>query len=136
MVQTVEQKQRIGRHVWDKSGANVTVNQPKTIFVLRTEHLEQDLAKIDLMLGGDGSSEAKVLHKNEWNKDNGMAPNKTLSPHGRSNLCKALCDEIQIYKMLLHLAVNIDPVSEKQSLDELLLSCPNEGRHVRDCRAD
>ena len=30
----------------------------------------------------------------------------------------ALCNEIQLYKKLLHMAVNIDAENEKQSLDE------------------
>ena len=136
LVQTVEYEQRIYPRIGNRTDANVTAKQPKIIFALRTEHLEQDWARTDLMLGGDGSSEEKVPHKNEWNTENGMTPNKTLSYVGRSNLCKALCEEIQIYKMLLHLAVNIDPVSEKQSLNELLHSCPNESRQIKDCKVD
>lgn len=89
-----------------------------------TEHLEEDWTKINLLLGGTRSDErgggeagGSVWRKNDWTDESTIVPNKTLSAVGRLNLCRALCDEIQIYKTLLHLAVNIDDDGEKESLD-------------------
>lgn len=139
-----------------QNGANINYNsrnysrasekRNKNIFVIRTEHLENDWTTIDVMLGGNGTEGMPILHKNTWSKNinnsrrgiqiNGPSntPNKTLSRRGRLNLCRALCDEIQIYKKLMRLAVNIDVGSEKQSLDELLHTCPNETREVKVCQ--
>ena len=110
---------------------------------------------IDRMLGGDESdsdsdsnsnsdhnshsSNVKSLRKNSWGEGTGksssskVVPNKTLSYAGRSNLCRALCNEIQIYKDLLHLAINIDRDGENESLDELIATYPDESREIRDC---
>eukprot|EP00554_Chaetoceros_debilis_P007731 CAMPEP_0194077440 /NCGR_PEP_ID=MMETSP0149-20130528/4063_1 /TAXON_ID=122233 /ORGANISM="Chaetoceros debilis, Strain MM31A-1" /LENGTH=409 /DNA_ID=CAMNT_0038758463 /DNA_START=644 /DNA_END=1873 /DNA_ORIENTATION=- len=129
-----------------------------TIYAIRTEHLEEDWGVIDRMLGGDNSDVKKPLRKNSWGKQGGTGtgtgtgkssssskvadvdmdmvhgvPNKTLSYAGRLNLCHALCNEIQIYKQLLHLAINIDHHRENESLDELIATCPDERREIRDC---
>lgn len=119
----------------------------KQIFIIRTEHANEDWNNIDIMLGGDGTSiipqTNKFSHRHleriktyeHWGfpiKD-GTPPNKTLSVSGRLNLCHALCEEIQIYKKLLFWALNLDEQSRRQSLDELLVSCPNESRLVREC---
>ena len=114
------------------SGNDTTAN--KTIFALRTEHLEMDWATINLLLGSN--EEFEILRKNVWSKNESSTfRNETLSHIGRLNLCHALCDEIQIYKKLLHLAINIDKDSESQSLDELLLTCPSESRNIRRCNS-
>jgi hypothetical protein len=87
---------------------------------------------INVLLGGN--EEFEIMQKNVWSKnEDSTFRNETLSHLGRLNLCHALCDEIQIYKKLLHLAINIDEASESQSLDELLFSCPNEIRSIRRC---
>ena len=123
-----------------------------TIYAIRTEHLEEDWGVIDRMLGGDESDSdsnsdsdsshslnVKSLRKNSWREGTGksssskVVPNTTLSYAGRSNLCRALCNEIQIYKELLHLAINIDRDGENESLDELIATCPDESREIRDC---
>lgn len=122
-----------------------------TIYAIRTEHLEEDWREIDRILGGAGSgsgsdsnsshsSNVKSLRKNSWggggtgkSSSSKVGPNKTLSYAGRSNLCRALCNEIQIYKGLLQLAINIDRDGENESLDELIATCPDESREIRDC---
>mmetsp|Transcript_15011 Transcript_15011/g.17128 ORF Transcript_15011/g.17128 Transcript_15011/m.17128 type:complete len:425 (+) Transcript_15011:192-1466(+) len=122
-------------------------SKQKTIFVIRTEHLEQDWQTINIMLGDkNGTSGIHVPHKNKWSRTtetNQSTPtlaapnptqNKTLSQRGRLNLCRALCEEIQIYKKLLGLALNLDEKSEKRSLGELIISCPNESRKIRECK--
>lgn len=41
-------------------------------------------------------------------------------------LCQALCNEIQVYKMILGLAQNLSEDQVYQSLDALALKCPVE----------
>ena len=74
-----------------------------------------------------------VETKNNFAESIAHGPNKTLSLDGRKNLCRALCDEIQLYKRLLNSATNLDAKMKQASMDELLRSCPNELREVRDC---
>lgn len=67
-------------------------------------------------------------------------PNKTLSEMGRNNLCHALCEEIQNYKrsnpITCHFIKNININDEGDSLDKLLMTCPNKvvrtGTHCGD----
>ena len=56
---------------------------------------------------------------NKWSEAGTTIPNKTLSDAARSNISRALCQEIQVYKKILRLAVNIDLDDEGVSLDEL-----------------
>ena len=121
-------------HMLNGSRAATTeMMREKNIFAIRTEHLQRDWETIEVMLGSSNSTGISVLHKNEWNNNSSSSPNKALSRQGRLNLCKALCEEIQIYKQLLQLAVNIDAEREDESLDELLQTCPNESRQVKAC---
>jgi hypothetical protein len=127
-----------------------TRKKKKYIFVIRSEHALQDWNTIDIMLGGNGTTNEIPLkntlssnthHRNKtrtttarsyWGFEPKDIPNKTLSEIGRNNLCHALCDEIQIYKRVLSLAVNLSHKTD-DSLDELLMTCPNEIRDVRRC---
>jgi len=74
---------------------------------------------------------SKKERRSEMNMD--ARSNRTLTAKVRMHLCNALCNEIQIYKRLLLAAENLDKVSRKESMDELLLSCPNELSEVTSC---
>ena len=115
-----------------KEGSHAT----KMMYAIRTEHLEHDWTTIDRMLGGgakDNNTTFTFVHKNKWSEVGTRIPDKTLSNAARSNICRALCEEIQIYKQMLRLAVNINADEEQISLNELLGSCPRESREIRDC---
>mmetsp|Transcript_15654 Transcript_15654/g.24118 ORF Transcript_15654/g.24118 Transcript_15654/m.24118 type:complete len:139 (-) Transcript_15654:268-684(-) len=76
-----------------------------------------------------------VKHKNGFkNHENINSNNETKQPYSsflsipaRQNLCRALCREIQIYKQLLQLAINLDEMDKEVSLSELEELCPNRG---------
>ena len=131
--------------------------QQIVLYTLRTEHLEEDWNEINVLLGGSANTYRRV-HKNDWRRiynstrddpkqQNAQHPRqhqnvdqvsdpdttRTLSALGRSNLCRALCEEIQIYKKMLRLAVNLHDQHWNASLDELLRTCPQETREVRTC---
>jgi hypothetical protein len=116
------------------------------VYVIRSEHAVNDWNVIDRLLGGTGEDGEAMLHNNEFGdtstsvKEEGRSEmkmdtrsNRTLTEKGRLNLCNALCDDIQVYKRLLLAAENLDEGIRKESIDELLLSCPNELSEVRSC---
>lgn len=45
-----------------------------------------------------------------------------------TNLCRGLCEEIQVYKEILHRAENLRPDEIAQSMDELSAQCPTEAQ--------
>jgi hypothetical protein len=102
----------------------------KEIFAIRTEHTWDDWIKIDSMLGGTGKLEKLPNSKNNFGE---KPKNLTLDEGGRDNLCRALCNEIQIYKQLLQMAKNLCREDKQQSLAELLETCPKETEGVTTC---
>lgn len=127
----------------DEDDSSIIPEQPVTMYAIRSEHLEHDWTTIDGLLGSGSQPQEDadtvraaalvVPRKNDWNDQGPSVPNTTLSMTGRTNLCRVLCHEIQIYKELLHLAVNFNAHDVAQSLDELITTCPNEPREVREC---
>jgi hypothetical protein len=53
-------------------------------------------------------------------------PRRYLSDRAQTLLCAALCDEIQVYKRILRMAVNLKESDVQESIDELRESCPLE----------
>ncbi|EJK53728.1 hypothetical protein THAOC_26772, partial [Thalassiosira oceanica] len=106
-----------------------------TVYGIRAEHLERDWTTANRLVGAKESrasnrrdGDLAAPRKNSWSD-----PDRELSAIGRANLCRTLCDEIQIYKELLHLANNLDEQDVSESLDELVTTCPDEPREVRRC---
>jgi hypothetical protein len=56
-----------------------------------------------------------------------------LSDEGRTNLCSALCEEIQVYKKLLIMAHNFDESQIRESIAEVVDVCPRETYEIREC---
>jgi len=68
-----------------------------------------------------------VEHKiNSFQHDPLQVTNKTISRQGLANLCYALCHEIQIYKKILKISINLSELDLQQSLKELHQICPKE----------
>jgi hypothetical protein len=99
------------------------VPDPK-IAVIRTEHLEEDWNGLEKgLLSGSPTIDVKFPRKNASPK---RSQDLELSERARQNLCDALCEEIQVYKKLLHRSVNLDAEAIQVSLNELKESCPVE----------
>ena len=97
------------------------------IYALRTEHLAKDWVTIDRMLGGDGSvPENLIVPQNSANHKDLRVTDHHTTEVGVRNLCRALCEEIQIYKQLLARAVNLGPEDLAESMEELRRQCPEE----------
>lgn len=105
--------------------------RPPSLFVLRTEHLEEDWKGF--------SSEELFRYVNirnvppAVNATNHDVFNYTETKRYWKNLCYVLCPEIQLYKKILHFSLNLDTIQVEKSIDELALLCPDEASDVRDC---
>ena len=69
-----------------------------------------------------------TIHDSSHRDDDDHQNNKNralvLSPQARALLCRALCQEMQVYRQILHRAVNLTPRDVQVSLQELADSCP------------
>lgn len=105
------------------------------VYALRVEHLQQDWSTIDLMLGGTGIFSPVMETKQNAADTKPLAikdHNMTLA--GTLHLCRALCDEIQVYKRLLLRAMNLQAPDVAISIAELVKMCPMEmDMHPRVC---
>ena len=119
------------RPLLDESHARPQIDDDKEIFVVRVEHMDDDWRKIDKMVGGTGETVPSDLTDGSANfgstsDEHLLATNATLSEAGALNLCRVLCREIQVYKMLLYRAANLDMDNFNQSMMELRQYCPEE----------
>ena len=99
------------------------------IYAIRMEHLHHDWSVVDQMLGGDGIVPS-ALHQRQ-NAAQIKPLLRVRNPHafseeGRRNLCRALCEEIQVYKQLLVRAIDLSEEDVTTSLEELQQQCPEE----------
>ena len=58
---------------------------------------------------------------------------RSLTDEARTNLCAALCRNIQTYKRILYRAVNLDLEQVRKSIEEVVEACPEETFGVREC---
>jgi hypothetical protein len=104
-------------------------DEGKKVLVIRTEHMENDWNSAEVVLGGQPESVAFP----RCNQAKSKAPQDSfLSKNSQELLCWALCNEIQIYKGLLHKALNLKVEQVEESLAELAASCPVE-THAMSC---
>ena len=97
------------------------------IFALRMEHLTEDWVVVDRLLGGDGVLPSSlVTPQNTAHKKPLRVSSHSTTEEGQRNLCRALCDEIQVYKLLLAHAINLQKEDLETSLEELRQECPEE----------
>lgn len=111
-------------------------DERKEVFNLRVEHVDDDWRTIDKMVGGTGDPlpGADTPRNDASAKAHLPVSDKTVSEEGRRNLCRALCEEIQIYKKLLVRAVNLREADVAQSMEELRATCPEEtDMELMDC---
>lgn len=110
------------------------------VFVLRVEHLDKDWEVIDKLVGGDGKTLASDVMPASVGSNVNVAKDKdlpvrnsTLSDLGWKNLCKAMCHEFQVYKIMLQRAVNLDDKDVSESIEEVREICPDETFGLRKC---
>eukprot|EP01082_Thalassiosira_pseudonana_P009766 g8724.t1 g8724 contig33:76630-77940(+) len=100
------------------------------IMTIRTEHLVEDWNSAEYIVGDGKNKEA--LGKNQTviphtNVNTYTAEkNKEVSDESSVLLCERLCNEIQVYKHILKVSINLSEDQVQQSIDELAVSCPIE----------
>lgn len=111
-----------------------------TLLAIRTEQLAEDWDKLEGAFqrhyntepGLNGTVRFRTRSGIVQKTLNGTKPT-TLSRQGRLNLCRALCQEVQVYKELLFAAENLDEAQVNESLSQLVASCPEETFEIRNC---
>ncbi|KAL7549334.1 hypothetical protein ACHAWF_012604 [Thalassiosira exigua] len=117
------------------------------IVALRNEFLGRDWDRVEVLLGGDVArgdelfGKARINPAYETRKGRGnssaIAPTAPSSSDDvdRSLLCRAMCRELQYYKLLLWLSANVDADDAEDSMRDLRRTCPREPSDVRRCDA-
>ena len=99
-----------------------------SILTLRTEHLIEDWNTVEHNLGGVkqvlGPNQTVLAHNNV-NQASGDKL-KYLSEESKTLICKKLCNEIQVYKKILRVSINLSEDQVMESIKELKESCPVE----------
>lgn len=96
----------------------------KALYVVRTERMLNDMNSISFELGDDGSRLTGVVHQSHWRSEDYPNKDRYISEKGMGNLCRHLCNEIQIYKQILARGINIGNEERESSLLQLSKSCP------------
>eukprot|EP00984_Skeletonema_dohrnii_P000022 scaffold5_cov104-Skeletonema_dohrnii-CCMP3373.AAC.8 len=95
------------------------------IFTIRNEHIEEDIRSIENFFECNEQERlalTKSVNTNTWSDQDDLY----LSDESISILCRALCNEIQFYKKILHRAINMSQDQLRVSLSELEAKCPHE----------
>ena len=100
------------------------------IMTIRTEHLVEDWNSAEYIVGDGKNKEALGMNQTfipHTNVNTYTAEkNKEVSDESSVLLCERLCNEIQVYKHILKVSINLSEDQVQQSIDELAVSCPIE----------
>jgi len=98
--------------------------------------LVDDWNSIEHLIGGAdsilGANQTVLLHQNKHVTPNStenqtnFVDEKYLSDESRALICEKLCNEIQVYRKILTVSVNLNIEQVHQSMKEVAMSCPNE----------
>ena len=104
---------------------NLTIDQfpSKKILVVRTESLWDDLKDLDVQLGGNGTFGDMEGTKDTHGSEKYRKSNDTLSVADYGLLCCGLRDEMNIYRHLLELAVNLNAASKEATITNTAKRC-------------
>mmetsp|Transcript_26315 Transcript_26315/g.39859 ORF Transcript_26315/g.39859 Transcript_26315/m.39859 type:complete len:327 (+) Transcript_26315:354-1334(+) len=106
--------------------ATIAKRPNRTIAVIRTEHMWEDLLFLDTLVGGTGTNSKAGFqfthHGIETNNKTGAAADLLTMPN-RKYLCCILYKEMEIYQLLIQRAINLNESQKIQSSSDLLTSC-------------
>ena len=116
-------------HYWTALQNNYLGSNPKpSLLVLRTEHLSQDwseLSKEELFQQvNKGSSNSTSSLSGPLVTTNSSTFANDTDARFWSNLCHAMCPEIQIYQQILQHAANLNASQVQESILEIQALCP------------
>ena len=108
------------------------VKETKKIYVIRSEHMLDDLNKVEVMLGAPSNQTFTELvpwnHYRVDSQNDLPKHDRSLSKQGLANLCEVMCEEIVIYRQLFHAAANLGEGDFRGMMDKLTKRCPHESR--------
>ena len=109
---------------------NLTLDQfpNREVMVVRTESLWQDISRLDVFLGGTGQFLTSG-HRFDHGRATQYRVKSRLTPQGKQYFCKALQDEIAIYRMLIERAVNLNATEKRQSIGAVQADCGEEWKN-------
>lgn len=100
------------------------------ILAIRNEHMVEDIRSIENLF--ECPEQERLALATSVNVYRSDEDDLYLSDESISVLCQALCNEIQIYKEILHQALNLSQDQLRESLMELEAKCPHEAI-VKEC---
>jgi hypothetical protein len=99
------------------------------VFVIRTEHLWNDISQLDKFLGGTGNFDDISAFKHDHGSDKYVVKSK-LTQSGKKIFCHILSQEIAIYKDLIRRASNLEESEKVETLNQLKEDCGEESDEV------
>lgn len=105
------------------------VTNTTILFVARTEHLQQDWIRTNLLLDSKKNTSAASIpfpatKRRQIGHKFKLRVTNELSERGRAELCKALRSEYETYVWFLRRAVNLRPANVEESLAVGRKNCP------------
>ena len=95
----------------------------KGVLVVRTETLWDDLKNIDRQLGGKGIFGSIEGKKDSHGSEKYKKINEPLSDEDYGLLCCSLREEMNVYRQLVELAMNLDEASKKATIANTAKKC-------------
>jgi hypothetical protein len=92
------------------------------IWVIRTEHLWDDVSRIDQLLGGSGNFSTVAGARHTHNSE-AHTVNTALSENGMQTVCCYLAGEIQLYQDWIVSAVNLFPSEKEEAMHVVFHQC-------------
>ena len=108
----------------------------KEVFVVRTEHLWEDMKNLDMALGGPGvfAQEGSVVNQNTNGRNTQTKRNNSnemeATPQQLRSLCCLLWEELGIYQTFLERAVNLSYDRQWATLQEVWSTCSIDAKDV------
>lgn len=106
--------------------------EEKRIYVIRSEHMLDDLNQVHRLISGtDRTAFQAILPDKHYSSKKRELPvhDRTISSIGLHNVCRELCEEIQIYKQVFRRAYNFPEfrrLSSSAMVPDLHEKCPDE----------
>eukprot|EP00581_Thalassiosira_minuscula_P015638 CAMPEP_0183732988 /NCGR_PEP_ID=MMETSP0737-20130205/39887_1 /TAXON_ID=385413 /ORGANISM="Thalassiosira miniscula, Strain CCMP1093" /LENGTH=358 /DNA_ID=CAMNT_0025966149 /DNA_START=121 /DNA_END=1194 /DNA_ORIENTATION=- len=105
----------------NETNYNTTIIRDKEILVVRNEHMWEDAANLDILLGGNGdfNTDQKVTHGSEKYHNH----TSQISVLGYKRLCCMLHEEIDVFEEIVHLAINLNGSAKVETVREVERKC-------------
>ncbi len=103
--------------------ATIDKHPERSVIVIRTESLWQDLKDLDIRLGGNGNFGAIEGTRDSHGSEQYKKSNATFSVTDYGRLCCVIQKEMNIYRRLVELAVNLDEAETEATISRTASKC-------------